>query len=497
MAAFCLFLACGAQAKSVQKIYDEANAKYAKERYPEALALFTQAMERAEKEGDTRIFIGSIGYISNIYNTFGDDNACRYYLLKGYKEAKKAGDLRMQTRFLPNVVRCLASMGEIEEAKKYYNDLVDLVDDVNDLNTRYYAIYSKALILKAELRYDAAIEQHFEALAFARKHKMGDMFCLYQMNEIGDLYVRTGQTDDAVAMGDSCAEMSRKVGSREMLMNSYRILADAYMQQQSKDTAQRYRDLYLALKDTVYDAKKFYSARYKLSEYENSEYIQRVSQLSERVSHSTYAMIGMGVIILVFIVLGYVIYAKNRHLHRTQLLLIKRNADLEERERQNNDILKKYLEQTKMNRLSTQEEDGGAAARDNAPDAISPADGHDDMMDNQLLCQINDVMDRIETVTNPDFSLQMLADMVGSNTTYVSRVINNTYHKNFKTLLNERRVREACRKLKDPGHCANFTIQTIYEEVGYKTASSFIRAFKKMYNMTPSEYQKLSPEDEG
>ena len=495
-AAFLLVIPVPLQAKSVQQIYDQANARYNDENYPEALSLFTQAMERAEKEGDTKIFVRSIGYISNIYNTFGDDNACRYYLLKGYREAKRTGDKRMQTRFLPNVVRCLANMGEIEEAKKYYNALVDLLDDAGDLNARYYALYSKALILKAELRYDAAIEEHLDALEFARKNKMGEMFSLYQLNEIGDLYVRTGQVGDAVEMGDSCMAVSRRVGSREMLMNAYRILADAYMQRHSGDTARHYRELYLALKDSVYDAKKFYSARYKLSEYENSEYIQRVSQLTERVSHTTYAMAAMGVIILVFIVLGYVIYTKNRHLHRTQLLLIKRNADLEEREKQNNDILKKYLEQTKMNRLSKQGgTDAKAGTGGTAADGASAAADHDDMMDNQLLCQINDVMDRIETVTNPDFSLQMLADMVGSNTTYVSRVINNTYHKNFKTLLNERRVREACRKLKDPGHCANFTIQTIYEEVGYKTASSFIRAFKKMYNMTPSEYQKLSPED--
>ena len=88
-------------------------------------------------------------------------------------------------------------------------------------------------------------------------------------------------------------------------------------------------------------------------------------------------------------------------------------------------------------------------------------------------------------------NLQTLAEIVESNTTYVSHVINANYNKNFKTLLNELRIREACHKLADRDHYANYTMQAIYLEVGYKNAASFIRAFKKVYGMTPSEYQRL------
>ena len=78
----------------------------------------------------------------------------------------------------------------------------------------------------------------------------------------------------------------------------------------------------------------------------------------------------------------------------------------------------------------------------------------------------------------------------------MSRIINNSYQKNFKTLLNERRIQEACHKLTDRQHYGSYTMQVIYEEVGYKSASSFIRAFKRVYNMTPSEFQKIAAEKE-
>lgn len=69
-------------------------------------------------------------------------------------------------------------------------------------------------------------------------------------------------------------------------------------------------------------------------------------------------------------------------------------------------------------------------------------------------------------------------------------MINDTYGKNFKTLLNECRIKEACRRLLDTEHYGNMTIQAIYEEVGYSNNVSFIRAFKRVNGMTPSEYQR-------
>ena len=51
-------------------------------------------------------------------------------------------------------------------------------------------------------------------------------------------------------------------------------------------------------------------------------------------------------------------------------------------------------------------------------------------------------------------------------------------------------MREACRRLADREHYANQTMQALYESVGYTNSTSFIRAFKKVNGMTPSEYQR-------
>ena len=120
----------------------------------------------------------------------------------------------------------------------------------------------------------------------------------------------------------------------------------------------------------------------------------------------------------------------------------------------------------------------------------APKDGPEREKRLRLLGQINEVLNDGSAISDPEFSLQKLAVAVGSNTKYVSQVINEYYNKNFKTLLNEHRLREATRRLADQEHYGNMTIQAIYEEVGYSNAVSFIRAFKRMYGITPSEYQR-------
>ena len=110
----------------------------------------------------------------------------------------------------------------------------------------------------------------------------------------------------------------------------------------------------------------------------------------------------------------------------------------------------------------------------------------------QLLHTIADAMKDSANFCNPDFSLSMLAQAVDSNTTYVSQAINTSYNKNFRTILNEYRVKEAMKRMKDIATYGNYSIQGISESVGFKSASNFIAAFKKTTGMTPSLYQKLS-----
>ena len=117
------------------------------------------------------------------------------------------------------------------------------------------------------------------------------------------------------------------------------------------------------------------------------------------------------------------------------------------------------------------------------------AEDKKDNAEDKLTKKIIEIMNDTEVICNSSFNLQTLAHMAGSNTKYVSAAISNTNQGSFKSMLNEYRTREACRRLTDPKYQA-YTIQAVAETVGYVSVNNFIVQFKKYTGMTPSIYRK-------
>ncbi|GER58766.1 AraC family transcriptional regulator [Patiriisocius marinus] len=83
-----------------------------------------------------------------------------------------------------------------------------------------------------------------------------------------------------------------------------------------------------------------------------------------------------------------------------------------------------------------------------------------------------------------------VAKKINTNTSYLSKVINSHYGKNFNTYINDLRINYAIVRLKNDVFFRSFSIQAIAEEVGYKSADSFTRYFKKDTGLNPSFYIK-------
>jgi len=87
-------------------------------------------------------------------------------------------------------------------------------------------------------------------------------------------------------------------------------------------------------------------------------------------------------------------------------------------------------------------------------------------------------------------SLNDMAKSLGTNSTYLSKVINNEKGKNFSTYINHLRVAFAFEELKKNPTFRKYTIKAIAEESGFKNAESFSKTFYKVYGFYPSFYVK-------
>lgn len=100
-------------------------------------------------------------------------------------------------------------------------------------------------------------------------------------------------------------------------------------------------------------------------------------------------------------------------------------------------------------------------------------------------------------IASPDFTIERLAQDIGTGQKYVSQVINETFGCNFATLLGRYRIREACRRFNDHARYGSWTIEAVARDLGFRSRSHFAQTFKKHTGLNPSEYLRLAREKHG
>ena len=102
---------------------------------------------------------------------------------------------------------------------------------------------------------------------------------------------------------------------------------------------------------------------------------------------------------------------------------------------------------------------------------------------------INDVLRRVmeeeRAYLDPDVTLVSLAAKVGTNRTYLSRVIHTNYGLSFSDYVNGYRIRHALTFMEDD---PDKTMKEVSEQSGFNNAASFIRQFSRVTGKKPSEW---------
>jgi AraC-like DNA-binding protein len=105
--------------------------------------------------------------------------------------------------------------------------------------------------------------------------------------------------------------------------------------------------------------------------------------------------------------------------------------------------------------------------------------------DNKNADLIDSILTYIKENYRRDLSLNQLADDVYMSVPYLSKIFKDYTHETFTEYLTSVRI-EASKELLNN---TNLKIIDISQDVGYTSVQSYIRAFKKITNMTPSEYR--------
>lgn len=129
------------------------------------------------------------------------------------------------------------------------------------------------------------------------------------------------------------------------------------------------------------------------------------------------------------------------------------------------------------------------APDENIPLQNSPSFTLDETQMKEICEQVTIYLETTEVYLQKDLSLAMLSKATGIPQKTLSRAINGYRQCNFFELVNTMRVGKA-RQLLLSLETSGYKIDSIYEECGFRTRSTFFLAFKKVEGQSPAQWLK-------
>lgn len=279
------------------------------------------------------------------------------------------------------------------------------------------------------------------------------------LENIGKVFRTAGINDSALAYMHQASTVAKHGGMRDVEAYLNHQMAMIYDQMGNPASARACRVRYVELSDSTFNANELDQIHSIELNQRVGDYERQIAAMRLRDSYRATTIIIVGVALALVLVLLVMLWLKNRKLTAANAALYQQWAP---------------------------KPSVAAVPKETAQTA--------EQME-QLMTKIKEAMDAPERPwLNPDFGLPELTRMVGSNAKYVSEAINTLTGRNFAAFVNERRIAEATRLMAGEG--ARLTIESIAQQVGFRSRSNFSVTFKQTTGMTPAQFVKFSQSEQ-
>lgn len=445
-----------------------------KSNYSKALEAYNRFFDIAEKDSiryAKKIAIASMG-AGYIYMAYGDYvNALACYQ-KSYRYSLDNHDHVQAQRNLNNVAQCYIKLERYSEALASAKEISRMKNiPIGERDFDYYDILAQ---LAERSNKEAEAEVYWRAaIKTVERYGMETSLKIEPLQHIGMHFEDKGRLDSALIYYQEAYKQAKVQGQNFPILGCTRDLMRIYIKLGDKKNSLRFQNLYFHLSDSLMSADDFLKIQSIRTQNYKTRTAKEMEDMTLTITRQKAVMIILMVVALVVLIIIFLLWIQKRRLDVTYHALFERNKELLDME-------------AKYNAMQATKEDSGQCSTPIAPSIRD---------DKQLLERIQEVLTDMNEICNPDFNLNRLTSLVGTNTSYVSQIINSEYGKNFRTLINELRIHEAQRRIVDTEKYGHLTIQAIGESVGFSSQTTFNRTFKRITGITPSVYQKMAKEE--
>lgn len=442
--------------------------------YYRSLNYYREGCDIAERCGHRLLYCLLVANIAEVL-TLRNEEAGLEYAEKCYLLGRQNNDPYLIYCGAISMARNLCLNRKMEEAWRYTRE-ADRLSKRYDFKNRsdIYNTYGEIALeagdyMKAGLYYEQAIREHgFSQAAYVVSTYVG----------YGRALIAQKKYKSALEKLQIGKEISEKNITSLFRREVYLLLSACYDWLGEPKEALEYYKKYTAESFRLYNEDKERTEKELMVRYETEKRNKELAQknmLLQKEQNRVMALVGITFVILIVVLLFYINYRRKNRLYKQ---IVRESVDWLAKERQ---FSKRIAEQEKQ----LQELIGKAGAVDGGRYSGSSLNKDSQQ---ELFGRLERLMQNDQVYKNSLFTREKMAELLGTNRTYLSQTINEQTGLTFTHYMNKYRIEEARRILADPQD--DTPIKAIAADLGFSSVTTFYTLFKAAVQMSPDQYRK-------
>lgn len=442
--------------------------------YYRSLNYYREGCDIAERCGHRLLYCLLVANIAEVL-TLRNEEAGLEYAEKCYLLGRQNNDPYLIYCGAISMARNLCLNRKMEEAWRYTRE-ADRLSKRYDFKNRsdIYNTYGEIALeagdyMKAGLYYEQAIREHgFSQAAYVVSTYVG----------YGRALIAQKKYKSALEKLQIGKEISEKNITSLFRREVYLLLSACYDRLGEPKEALEYYKKYTAGSFRLYNEDKERTEKELMVRYETEKRNKELAQknmLLQKEQNRVMALVGITFVVLIVVLLFYINYRRKNRLYKQ---IVRESVDWLAKERQ---FSKRIAEQEKQ----LQELIGKAGAVDGGRYSGSSLNKDSQQ---ELFGRLERLMQNDQVYKNSLFTREKMAELLGTNRTYLSQTINEQTGLTFTHYMNKYRIEEARRILADPQD--DTPIKAIAADLGFSSVTTFYTLFKAAVQMSPDQYRK-------
>lgn len=428
--------------------------------YTKSMEAYLNGLEYSKKNKNID-FIHIIKHnIARLKSKIGEDKEA-IKIFKSVLDYENSSNVNSRSRVntLLSLANSYRKLKQNDTASYYNKQAIDIAIDKYEINY-FYGVLGEGINLYYKEKYQEALDSIQKALPFIEKNELvvvHDFIANGYLYE-GKIHQHFGKKEKLLESLSKLDDFLTKTKFASLeSRQGYEILINHFKKNERKDKELLYTQKLIRYDSLLYQ--NFKALTYKIiKEYdtpillkEEKKLIQSLQKEKRKTNYSLLASVFIGILILGILVFTYL---KQRSYKKRYNKLIQKISQ-------------------KSSKLD---------AVNNTSDIGISTDIVNSIMEQLMEFEKN------KGYLLSNITVGKIAQNFGTNSKYISKVVNYNKKKSFVSYINELRINYAAEELKKNHKLRNYTLAALAREFGFNTSESFSKSFYKAYGITPSFY---------